>query len=74
MRFVVLTFLLGACAGSNNNAPAGDAVLKQLRTVTRQQRPSFESPGDATSLAPTPDSGSAISGTLTCDESTCLPR
>ena len=73
MRSLLLCLaFLGACAG--NKTPTGDAVLKQMRNLTQQQRDSFESPGDVTSIAPTPDSGGAISGDITCDRSTCLPR
>jgi hypothetical protein len=72
MRSLLLALLLIGCAG--NKTPTGDAVLKQMRNLTQQQRDSFESPGDVTAIAPTPDSGGAISGDITCDRSTCLPR
>ncbi len=78
MRFTLLALLLCApllldgCAG--NTTPTTDALRRQLRSLTDQQRASFESAGDMTSIAPTPDSGGSIYGDPTCDRSTCLPR
>jgi hypothetical protein len=69
--------LLAACValsllgcGANTAATARE----QYRRLTEQQRPSFESPGDSVSLAPTPDTGIFGQGDPTHDCSSCPPR
>lgn len=69
MRLVLIVgiFLIG-CA--TNKTTAGE----QFRELTRQQRPSFSDPGDATSMSPTPDTGIFGQGDATHDCSGCPPR
>jgi len=64
--FALLTFLAG-CAGE------GSGVRQHVRNLTEQQRPSFESAGDAVTLAPTP-SDPFFGGEATRDCSSCVPR
>jgi hypothetical protein len=47
---------------------------QQFKALTEQQRPSFESPGDSVSIAPTPDTGVFGPGDPTHDCSSCPPR
>jgi hypothetical protein len=69
MRLVLLAcVLLIGCA--TNNSTAG----QQFRQLTRQQHASFSSPGDATSMSPTPDTGIFGQGDATLDCSGCPPR
>jgi hypothetical protein len=70
MRLIVLVLLAG-CGGST---AAGETIRRQFHALTDQQRPSFEAPGDAVTLSPTPDSGGAIVPDPTCDKSSCVPR
>jgi hypothetical protein len=67
---LVLVLAVGGCVQS----PTNTAIKKQWHKLTDQQRPSFESPADAMSLAPTPDTGTPISTDATHDCSSCPPR
>jgi hypothetical protein len=72
MRLMLWAFLLGGCA--TNSSPTSQELTRQLRSLTHQGHPSFQSPADVTSLSPTPDSGGAISSDATSDCGSCLPR
>ncbi len=72
MRWLLMTVVLAGCA--TNTSPTGDSLSRQIRAITHAPRRSFENPGDFTAMAPSPDSGGAISGDPTCDHASCLPR
>ncbi len=74
MRASWLTALVLAAAGCATSSPTGAAIRRQWRGLTEQQRPSFDSPGDGVTLAPTPDTGSPITTDTTSDCSSCPPR
>lgn len=69
--FVIAALLAAGCA---TPTPTSIALKKQWHKLTDQQRPSFESAGDAVTLAPTPDTGTPISTDATHDCSSCPPR
>jgi hypothetical protein len=72
MRIWLLALVLSGCA--TNSSPTATELGRQIRAVTHQGHPSFQSPADATMLSPTPDSGGAISTDATKDCGSCLPR
>jgi hypothetical protein len=72
--FVKLTLLVLMLAGCASQTPTSVALKRQWRKLTDQQRPSFESAGDAMSLAPTPDTGAPFATDPTHDCSSCPPR
>ena len=69
-RWILGCLLVAGCA----DTPQSAAVHKQFREMTKQQRETFESPGDSVTLAATPDTGIFGSGDPTHDCSTCVAR
>ncbi len=69
IALLVATLIGFGCGGS-----AESSLRKQYRQLTEQQRPSFESPGDSVTIAPTPDTGIFGQGDATHDCSSCPPR
>ncbi len=67
-RVLFVALLLGGCGG-----PSMSTAKKQWHALTDQQRPSFESAGDAVSIAPTAD-GDVFGSDATHDCSSCPPR
>ena len=61
--------LLFGCAGEQSQA-----LRRQWRNLTQQQRASFSEAGDSVMLAPTPDTGFAGQGDPTHDCASCIPR
>ena len=73
-RLLPRGLLLGALALGGCATSSTDTVRKQWRQFTEQQRPSFESAGDAVALSPTPDTGFMFPTDATRDCSSCPPR
>jgi hypothetical protein len=71
MRVLVACVAL-ALLGCGANTAA--TAREQYRRLTEQQRPSFESPADSVTIAPTPDTGIFGQGDPTHDCSSCPPR
>jgi hypothetical protein len=74
MRVAALLLLAGSFVLGCGTSSASATAREQYRRLTEQQRPSFESPGDSVSLAPTPDTGIFGQGDATHDCSSCPPR
>ena len=69
---VAAVALCGPLSGCQTDS--SHVARRQWRQLTDQQRPSFESPGDALALSPTPDTGAPFSTDATHDCSSCPPR